>query len=64
MRGGERMHRSPERTDRINVVNPVPSAPLSPAISCSRDIETVTPIATVVEEEETWYDWRNVSPGK
>ncbi len=58
------MRRSPEWTDRINVVMPVPSAPLSPAIGCGVDLETVVPVASPILEEETWYDWRNVSPGK
>ncbi len=51
-----------ERTNCVDVVMPVPSAPLSPVVSYE-DIETVIPNAVAAEEQD-WYDWQNVSTGK
>ncbi len=51
-----------ERANYVDVVLPAPSAPLSPVAS-HEDIETVIPDA-VIAEEQVWYDWRNISPGK
>ncbi len=48
-----------ERTNCVDVVMTVPSAPLSPGFGYE-DIETVIPNA-IAAEEQAWYDWQNVS---